>query len=285
MKRISSLTLLAVALSLPSLSMASGETTKPLVKKYHERIITKLPQPDYTKEDIETEIEFGHQLASKILGKYPPLKDDKLNRYVNEVGQLLAMHSKRPELTYHFIVLDTPIINAFSTPGGYIFITKGALDQVEDEAELAAILAHEIGHVELRHYVKKIGLKSQKGSGEKSLMAILSGGGTAAVSAFNQAIDETMDILFKEGLHSKKDEFAADEYATWLLVNSGYDPTALKRYFQHIAKIKSQQTAVLTHTHPPLSERIQKLTQMIDKNHLDQAKLAKLEDRFNENAQ
>ena len=285
MKQFASLTLFVAALSLPSLSTAMGEAAEPLAKKYHERIIAKLPQPEYTQEDIQTEIEFGRQLASKILGKYPPLKNDALNHYVNEVGQLLARHGKRPELTYHFIVLDTPIINAFSTPGGYIFITKGALDQVEDEAELAAILAHEIGHVELRHYVKKIGLRSQKGNSEKSLMNILSSGGAAAVNAFNQAMNETLDILFKGGLHSKKDEFAADQYATWLLVNSGYDPTALRRYFQHIAQIKSQQTAILTHTHPPLSERIQKLTQMIDKNHLDQAKLAKLEDRFHENAQ
>jgi predicted Zn-dependent protease len=254
-------------------------------KQYHERIIAKIPEPPYSKADVETEIVFGRELASKILGKYPPLKNDKINRYVNEVGQLLAKHSKRPELTYHFIVLDTPIINAFSTPGGYIFITKGALSYVEDEAELAGILAHEIGHVELRHYVKKVGLRAQKGDTEGGLAAILSGGGASAVTAFNQALDETMEILFTKGLQSKKDEFAADEYATWLLANTGYDPTALERYFKRIENVKNDQTEILTETHPPLEERIARLEKMIDEQHLNQQKMTKLEERFHENVQ
>jgi len=280
--RLKKLTLiLSVTLLLSPITQAN----EPIAKQYHQRIVAKVAEPTYSKEDIETEITFGRELASKILGKYPPLKNKKINEYVNKVGQLLTQHGNRPELTYHFLVLDTPIINAFSTPGGYIFITKGALKHVQDEAELAAILAHEIAHIELRHYIKKIGLRSQKGDGEKSLMTLISGGGSAALSAFNQAIDETMDILFKNGLNSKKDEFEADQYATWLLANTGYDPTALKRYFKQIENVKTSNTKILTHTHPSLKDRISELKTLIQKNQLDQNKLAKLEGRFHENVQ
>ena len=269
-------------MAIPSHAEHSSENT---AKKFHQRISITPTEPAYTQDDIETEIIFGRNLAAKILAKYPPLKAEKINQYVNKVGLLLTEHSSRPELNYHFIVLDTPIINAFAAPGGYIFITKGALDQVQDEAELAGILAHEIAHVELRHYVKKIGLRSQKASKEKTLTAIISGGGASAVKAFSQALDETLDILFKKGLNSKKDELESDQYATWLLANTGYDPTALKRYFQRIQTLQAPETRVLTHTHPPLKERIEHLDALIQNNQLSQNQLVKLEERFHENVQ
>lgn len=258
-------------------------STTASISSFHARLHTKIPEPPYSQDDVETEIVFGRELASKILGKYPPLHDDALNTYLNKVGQVVAKNSERPELDYHFVVIDTDIINAFAAPGGYVFITRGALNQVQDEAELAAIIAHEIGHVELRHYVKKVGLRSQKGNAEEGLDAILSGGDRAAMQAFNEALDATMEILFAKGLQSKKDEFEADQTSVFLLANAGYDPSALTRYFTRIESIHNASTQTLADTHPPLAERITQMTSLMDKNGLTDLNQAKLQERFNEN--
>lgn len=250
---------------------------------FHKRLFVTVPDAPYTEDDIATEILFGRELSSKVLGKYPPLKNDQLNAYVNKVGQLVAQMSERSELQYRFIVLDTDVINAFAAPGGYIFVTKGALNNVEDESELAAILAHEIGHVELRHYVKKIRLRSAKGNAEEGLGAILSGGGRAATQAFNEALDQTMEILFSKGLQSKNDEFEADRTSVFLLANAGYDPAALMRYFNRIEKIHTSEMQILAETHPPLADRINEMDTLIEKNGLSTINLAKLQERFNEN--
>lgn len=248
-----------------------------------QRLFQLAPEPVYTQDDIEAEVAFGRELASKILGKYPVTQNKAQMTYVNKVGQNLAIHSQRTEIVYHFAILDTPIINAFAAPGGYIFITQGALDQAQDEAELAAILGHEFGHIEERHYVKQVGLRSNKGTAESGLTAALSGGGAAAAKAFNEAVNETMEILFTKGLKSKEDEYQADAHSVWLLTNTGYDPSALKRYFERIQSVHTPNTQTLAQTHPPMDKRIAKLNQLLQENELDQLNYARLQERFNEN--
>lgn len=248
-----------------------------------ERLNVTTPEPAYSQDDIEAEIIFGKELAAKVAGKFPPLKDDKLNAYVNKVGQLVAQSSQRSELSFHFLVLNTPEINAFAAPGGYIFITTGALSFVRDESELAAILAHEIAHIEKRHYVKKVGIRSNKGDPEAGFTTILTGGGASATQAFQQAIDEGMEILFSKGLQSRTDEFEADRTAIWLLANAGYDPMALKRYFDRLIQTKGVKTDMMNHTHPPLKTRSAAMHKLIKQHNLAELQQAKLEDRFNEN--
>lgn len=269
-------TAIALTIALP----AKADTS---VAQFHARLNTQITEAPYSADDVETEMVFGRELASKILGKYAPVQNDKLNAYVNKVGQLIAQQSDRPELTYHFIVLDTDIINAFAAPGGYIFITQGAINQVQDEAELAAIIAHEMGHIELRHYVKKVGLRSQKTNAEEGLGAILAGGDRAAMQALSEALDATMEILFTKGLQSKKDEYEADQTSVFLLANAGYDPSALKRYFSRIADINNSNTQTLAETHPPLADRITEITHLMEQNGLNDLNQATLKERFNEN--
>ena len=287
MKKTFLLGLIGTALLIPSQQVYSAKVEfvkeEKSHKDYRQRLYANTPEPAYSQDDIEAEIVFGREVASKILAKYPPLKNNQLNTYVNKVGQVLAENGQRPELNYHFVVLDDEMINAFAAPGGYIFITKGAIDQIKDEAELAGILGHEIGHIEERHYVKQVGLRSNKGDPEQGFTAILSGGGLSSAKAFNEAIDQTMEILFEKGLQSKKDEYEADATSVWLLANTGYDPQALKRFFQRIEPIQSAQTEILEETHPPLKDRISKLDSMIKKNDLEGLKQATLEERFNEN--
>ncbi|MBE0471454.1 MAG: M48 family metalloprotease [Methyloprofundus sp.] len=270
-----------LTLSETPLTLTSLTTTE--THSFRARLPATLPEPEYSEDDIEAEVVFGRELASKILGRYPALQDDSINNYVNKVGGLLAQYSIRSELNYHFMVLDTDEINAFAAPGGYVFITKGALELVKNEAQLAAILAHEMGHIEQRHYVRAIDLRSQKGSVESGLSAILAGGGTTAAIAFNQAINEMAEILFSKGLQSKQDEFEADASSVWLLVNTGYQPSSLARYFESVDQIKTQQTEQLSNTHPPLQERIKKLQELLNQQGLADLRLATLEERLYEN--
>ena len=274
---------LATLLSL-SLIMVSGHQIVYADSKgsYRERLNSSFPEPSYSKDDVEAEIVFGRELASKITGKFKVVQDDKLNKYINKVGQLVARSSVRSELSYRFILIQSNDINAFAVPGGYIFITTAALNQVRDESELAGIFAHEIAHIEKRHYVKKVGIRSNKANAEQGFTALLTGGGATAVQAFQAAIDETLEILFQTGLQSHADEFEADATGVWLATNTGYDPTALSRYFTRISKLDGQMKT-LKNTHPPLQARTKKINQLLKQHQLDNLKQPTLEERFNAN--
>lgn len=126
----------------------------------------KTKEVDYNKTDaitakygftLQEEKEIGFQSAVILSKRYGYYNNPKINDYVNTVGKSIAAKvSKRPDIDYNFYVLDTPEINAFAVPGGFIFITKGALKVLSNEAELAGILSHEIAHVELGHGLESI---------------------------------------------------------------------------------------------------------------------------------
>ena len=102
------------------------------------------------------EIDLGRQTDQQVRAMYGVYDDPALNDYVSKVGMQLVPHTHRPHLDYHFAVLDTPVINAFAAPGGYIYVTRGILALFKTEAELATVLGHELGHVNHRHSVKKL---------------------------------------------------------------------------------------------------------------------------------
>lgn len=231
-------------------------------------------------DDIKAEIIFGRELAARILGRYPLYQDDNLNRYVNLVGKGVSQHVNRPEIEYRFTILDTDIINAFAAPGGYIFITKGALKMMEDEAELAAVLAHEIAHVTERHIVKELDIKATEGSQTAGLARIFGGGTDVMKGFFAQMVDKAVEILLEKGL-KRQDEFDSDRIATIVAANVGYDPAALKRYLKKISK-GEKETKILTGTHPPFEERIKNLDTVLSENQLIGVEQAYVKERFNE---
>ena len=285
MKKLPAIFTLSTLIATSFFQTSYAESKNNYIEKqieHRERLNSSSAEPAYSRDDIEAEIIFGKELASKIAGKFKIIKDDNLNKYVNKVGQLVARSSVRSELSYRFMVIQSDDINAFAVPGGYVFITTGALNQVKDESELAGILAHEIAHIEKRHYVKKVGIRSNKASPEQGFTAILTGGGASSVQAFQEAIDETLEILFNKGLQSHKDEFEADATGIWLATNTGYDPTALSRYFKRIAKLDGQ-VKTLKATHPPLEIRANKMDKLLKQHQLDKLQQPTLEERFNAN--
>src|SRR3989338_6992464 len=113
-------------------------------------------QNDFVMMSEEQEIAIGRQYNEQVISKqYQVYGSKALQDYVNRVGQKLARNSHRPQLQYHFAVLDTPEINAFALPGGYVYLTRGILAYLNSEAQRAAVVGHEIGHVTARHGVRQ----------------------------------------------------------------------------------------------------------------------------------
>ncbi len=103
---------------------------------------------------VEEEVAIGREIAGRLLGAVPLVKDEQLQRYINNVGAWVAKQSGRSEIKWYFGVIDSDDINAFAAPGGYILVTKGLYKKLHNEAELAGVLAHEIGHVIKQHHLK-----------------------------------------------------------------------------------------------------------------------------------
>lgn len=246
---------------------------------FRERAATKIVTPASATADVKAEIAFGRGVAARILARYPPYDNAKLLRYVNLVGDGLAALSSRPELHFHFAILNTDDINAYSAPGGYIFVTRGALKLMHDESELAGVLAHEIAHVTLKQIVRELNIHGTASSPEAGLAHFFGGAADPARIAFSQAVDKAMDILFRDGL-SKQDEFDADRVGTMLLVEAGYDPTALERYLARVKQVKGEPTQTINRTHPPFDQRIARLEQLITNEGMTDLKYPRVTARF-----
>lgn len=232
-----------------------------------------------TDDDIRSEIEFGQNIAARILGTMPVYDNEKLTRYVNLVGKSLAANYTRPEIQFHFAVLDIEKINAYSAPGGYIFITRGAIRQMKDEAELAAVIAHEIAHISEKHIVNEFKIRGKDESTVSGVTRIVGGSGDSARVAFAQAVDKAMNVLLKTGF-KHKDELDSDTVATLLLAQTGYDPTALIRYLKRIKKYTEKNANKKTTTHPATDERLNEIQALLDAEGLANIGLPRGQKRF-----
>ena len=232
------------------------------------RISTEIAQNEYSFKDIEKEIIFGREMAAIILADYQLLEREQLNRYVNLVGNAVLQHGSRQEIPFHFAVIDSPIINAYAAPGGYIFITRAALDLMRSEAELAGVLAHEIAHVTERHIVKALKIKAEDDSATATFGKVLGSSSSSANVIFDQAVNKAIEILFSAGLQ-QEDEFNADEIGIILTSVSGYDPIAYYRYLERIRPYVEKNNGQLNKTHPPLTIRLEKLEDIIESENLN----------------
>lgn len=146
--------------------------------------------------DVAAEVEFGKSLAARILGKFKLVENPGLQSYVSTLGAGLAAKIGRPELKYHFAVIDNSEVNAYACPGGYIFITQGAINWMSNEAQLLGVLAHEIAHVNGRHVVKKLKIQGKDGSMLSGLGSMIGGATAAYREALGVALDKAYDLLF-----------------------------------------------------------------------------------------
>lgn len=201
--------------------------------------VSALDTENYNNADILEEVRFGKEIAARILGRYKLVDDQKLQRYVNRVGAVVAQQTCRSELTFHFAVIESSEINAYSTPGGYIFVTSAAVKLMRDEAELAGVLAHELAHVCERHIVTELNLRGRDESGVSSLVALIGGASDSAKVAFNQSVEKAIDLVLRDG-YKREDEMRADEDALLYVAMSGYDPAGLDSYLLRVSTTKAE---------------------------------------------
>jgi beta-barrel assembly-enhancing protease len=206
---------------------------------------------------VEAERSLGSGIAvqaySQIGRRY---SDEELQRYVNMVGRTVAANGQRPELTYAFGVLDDPTPNAFAGPGGYIFITVGSLRAMRDEAELAGVLAHEVGHVAKKHMLQTYKRASFISALQQSAEAF-----DKDAASYKGLVDAATETLFDKGL-DKKFEFEADTVGTEIATVSGYDPRGLVTFLKKLETMTDSKGGWFK-THPPLSERVSRLNALL----------------------
>ena len=168
------------------------------------------------------EVEVGRQEDVKVRQEYGVYDNKALQQYVNEVGQRLARASHRPGLQYNFVVVDSPEINAFALPGGYVYITRGILAYLNSEAELAGVLGHEIGHVTARHSVQQVSAATAASVGATLLQVFVP-------ELRNQGGDTVLGLLGNVLLsgYGRDHELEADRLGAQYLARTGYDPQAM----------------------------------------------------------
>ena len=217
----------------------------------------------------DKEIEIGRGIAATIAGHYPVSSDTALTRYVNLVGLTVASQDPRPDITYHFAVLETPAVNAFAAPGGYVFITRGSLALIRSEAELAGVLAHEVGHVNAKHVINQI-RKADFTREVKSAVDIQG-------AVLDRFVGAGTNALFM-GL-SRGDELEADSLGLEYAAAAGYDPGGLAAFIGRLSSHAGEGAlADFYATHPKPDDRVERLSAIAQREHL--AGGADLESRF-----
>ena len=209
----------------------------------------------------EEEVTLGAAVSERVRERYGVVQDQAVHRYVSLVGTAVAQASSRPNINWHFIVLDTDGVNAFAAPGGYIHITRGALGLVANEAELAGVLAHELIHVTNKHAIKAI----QKG---KAIQLGAQETLTGNKAVFLQAVDKTTDVVMAG--FGRSEELESDREAGRLAERVGYDPHALAVFLTRLSERNkgASEKQGLFASHPEMKERLDKIGKQIESEKL-----------------
>jgi predicted Zn-dependent protease len=188
---------------------------------------------DFVLMSEAQEIEQGARAHQDVLKEYGTVNDPALAAYLDEVGQRLAKNSHRPNLTWHFTVVDSPDVNAFALPGGYVYVTRGIMAYLNSEAELAGVVGHEIGHVTARH-----GVRQQSASTAVGLGAVL---GSLLVPGLDNQVGASLLQNLAQALvagHGREHELEADRLGAEYIAKTRYDPEAM---IEVIGVLKNQE--------------------------------------------
>ncbi len=211
--------------------------------------------------DKQSQIAIGTEMAKKLEKEYPLYENARETEYVNRIGQKVARAGDRPNLAYHFKILDIKEVNAFALPGGFVYVTKGLLD-IANKDELAAVLGHEIGHIAARHGIKKL----QTQLGYSFLSALIFRGNNYKDVGIERASDTAFNLISLG--YSREDEFQADQLGTLYSYRAGYGLQGMLNFLKKLKKMEKQEPSLLKDflsTHPPTSERIKAVEKEIKK--------------------
>lgn len=204
---------------------------------------------------FEEEKAIGGSLAIQVVNKFGGIYENPaLQKYVATLGRAIADVSDRPDIEYYFAVLNSEHPNAFATPGGYVFISLGLLRLMENESQLAGVLAHEISHITHKHALKTLEKSNQLAS--FGALAIASFG--ADPDMFDKVLEQAAEALFTKGLE-KGMEYEADKVGTEYAYRLGYRPDGLKNFLSILKDNLPKEGSALTSTHPSPQDRVSKL--------------------------
>jgi predicted Zn-dependent protease len=225
----------------------------------------------------QDEVAEGAKAHQQVLQEYGVVKDAKVQAYVDNLGQRLAKLSHRDQLQWHFTVLDTPEINAFALPGGYVYVTRGIMAYLQTEAELAGVMGHEIGHVTARHGAQRATRQQDAGLGVLAatvLGAVLESQGVSGAGQLASQVSQTAAAGFIAS-YGREQELQADGLGAEYLARSAYDPRNMVRV---IGALKDQERFAADQaraagqpapsgnswlaSHPSNDARLQQITQL-----------------------
>ncbi len=233
---------LCLFLIILSFVLATGCATNPVTHK-----------PEIMLFSDQDEIEMGKEGNDAVLKQFGRYDDSAFQGYIDQVGQNIARVNHRQELPYHYRVVDSAVLNAFALPGGYIYINRGLLAYLNNEAQLASVLGHETGHVAARHGVKKY----QKAIGAQLVLA----GVSLATESPGLAVGTNLLLSAILQGYSRKDERQADELGALYMYKAGYDPLEMPAFFKILNQMEKRSPNLIEQlfaSHPPAPDRIEK---------------------------
>lgn len=248
--------------------------------KNPEETVTKIKNSPITKVAVamrnsfadltdEEEYYIGRSVAALVLAKYSVYDNEILTQYVNRIGSAVAAYSDRPETYagYHFLILDSGEINALAAPGGFIFITKGLIGQCRDEEMLAAVLAHEVGHINAKHGLKAIKqsrlMDAFKLLGTEVAAKYSSADVAQLTNIFQGVLSDIAGELIEKG-YDRKLEYEADSLSIKFTRATGYNPYGLRDFLKTLAgETKKEGGKGWFQTHPTPQDRLTRVEQQI----------------------
>jgi len=201
--------------------------------------------------DTRSEVALGINMDMQVQSQYKVLHDPQKQSRLDNIGKKIAAASDRQDLTYHFKIIEDKELNAFTIPGGYIYVNSGLMERANDD-ELACVIAHEIGHTAARHTVKKL----QAILGYQIVMNIVMGVNN------NKTMLQAMDIVFNLSSlgYGRQDETLSDKLAVKYAKKAGFNPYGMVTFFETLKKEAERKGAnfnlVFLSSHPPIEERI-----------------------------
>jgi predicted Zn-dependent protease len=202
----------------------------------------------------DDEVKMGLDLSAEVAKEDTIYNNPEVTAYVQSVGQRIVQHCDRQDIQYHFAVIRKDEINAFALPGGYVYVYTGLMKSIDDEAELAAVLSHEVGHVNARHAAKKL---SQMYTMQAIQTAVL-GENPGFFGSIIAGATQTGGLL----AFSRQDEYEADQLGQKFMYAAGYDPNGMIDLMGMLKSAESREPSKLETmlaTHPPTSERLARI--------------------------
>jgi predicted Zn-dependent protease len=207
------------------------------------------------------EIQLGRQGDGEVRKTMGVYQDAALQRYVERVGRQLAQASKRPNLPWTFTIVDESAVNAFALPGGYIYLTRGIMPFLRDESEMAAVLGHEVGHVDARHSAEQASNQTFAGGG-LAILGVL----VPEAQPYAQAASVSLSLLFLK--HSRSAELEADQLGVRYITSNGWAPQGMPGLLSTLARLDEASGSRRgvpnwAATHPPAADRVTKVQEAV----------------------